>query len=72
MDWVNPQRHPQALLTITDFDGGFVFRDVPATTYWLWAGNARGQAARPRLADFPSNPYKPTQEPPASDRLKVR
>ena len=33
VDWVNPQRHPQALLTITDFDGGFVFRDVPATTY---------------------------------------
>ena len=49
MDWVNPQRYPQALVTITDFDGGFVFRDVPATTYWLWAGNARGQAARPRF-----------------------
>ncbi len=44
VDWVNPQRHPQALVTITDFDGGFVFRDVPAATYWLWAGNAWGQA----------------------------
>jgi len=33
VDWVNPQRYPQALVTITDFDGGFVFRDVPATTY---------------------------------------
>ncbi len=49
VDWVNPQRHAQALVTITDFDGGFVFRDVPATTYWLWAGDADGRAHARRI-----------------------
>ena len=44
VDWESPQRHPEALVTITEYDGWFVFRDVPATTYWLWAGDADGRA----------------------------